>query len=733
MRRALCFFLVSLCVILLTGCGQATNKTDPLASIKTYKDIPGVTTEEITAIEALKAGRGAFSYGALLSTEAFVLPDGSYAGFVTEFCRLLSELFGVDVLQQFFEWDELIYALDSQTVDFTGELTPTAERQLIYGMTSPIAERMLRIFTLADSDVIQTEVDVNGLTIGFLEDTVTADSIHKSYPVTFSCRDIADYHMAAALLQSGEIDAFVEEAVADPAFDEFVFIDSRVFFPMVHASVSMTTADPGLYPVISVVNKYIAAGGIDKLYSLYKEGEMEYARHKLRRLFTDGERAYVDDLAERGAAVSVALEHDNYPVSFYNETEKEFQGLALDVLAEISRLTGISFEAATSKTGIWADIIEDVRAGKIQMAAELLKAYSKDEDFLWSSAPYSKSYYAIMSRADYPNLVSYQVARAAVGVMRGSGHAQMYRELFPDNHNTKEYDTQVACLDALEKGEVDLLMASEHMLLTQIHYREKPGFKVNIKLNAAMDSYFGFPKGETILCSIINKAQQYVDTDAIEISWTGRAFDYSKKLAEERAFFMSLLIAMLLLILVATVFLFRKNVKLSKKMEELACNDELTGLFNRRHFIELSLAQADRSLRLGSECFIIITDLDHFKAVNDTYGHLAGDKVLRETAQRIKKAIRPYDLFARYGGEEFIALIPDITRENVMKVAERIRQCVQSAAVDYEGKEILITISLGIAQATPKNNIDMATKYADTALYRAKEMGRNQAVSYEEE
>jgi len=723
-----------LLVLSLAGCGAPPEKTSPMDSIKTYKDIPGVTEEEIAAIEAVKADRGRLTYGSLLSTEAFILPDGSFAGFAIAYGDFLTGLFGIPFVPEMYEWDELIKRLDTQALDFTGELTATAERAQKYSMSHSIAERVLRIFTLADSN-IRTESDIEGLTLGFLEDTVTADSIAKAYPMAFERVSVDNYHTAARLLQEGEIDAFVEEAVADPAFTEYDFIHSAIFFSMVHESVSMTTANPDLLPFISVVDKYISSGGADVLYALYKEGDFAYAKHKLHRSFTEEERAYLEDLAQQGKTVFVAYERDNYPVVFFNEVVGQFEGIAVDVLAEISGLTGIRFEAVAPKGAIWADLLQGVHTGEIPMVAQLLYSKSRSDHFLWSTVPYSHSYYAILSKADFPNLASYQVMRERVGVMRQSGHAEIYRELFPDNDNLVEYDGFTDCLDALERGEVTLLMASEHMLLNQINYRGRPGFKINIKLNAPMNSHFGFHKEQKVLHSIIDKAQQHVPTDAIEISWTGRLFDYSKKLAEERALYMSIFMGVLLLILVATMFLLIKNVRLSKKLEEIANHDALTGIYNRRFFLEFAEMQISRSNRTGIDCFAIMFDLDHFKAVNDTYGHLAGDMVLKEIARRVKKAIRPYDIFGRYGGEEFLILMTDVkpnNKTNTMNTTERIRLEVCKTPVVFEGIEIPVTASFGISFAAPRNNLETAIRYADEALYQAKEGGRNRVAFYDD-
>jgi len=294
------------------------------------------------------------------------------------------------------------------------------------------------------------------------------------------------------------------------------------------------------------------------------------------------------------------------------------------------------------------------------------------------------------------------------------------------------FDTFDECLDALEKGEVDLLMASEHTLITQTRYREKPNYKVNLRLSAPMDSYFGFNKDERMLCSIVCKAQQFVPTNAIETYWTGRAFDYSKRIAEQRVFYLMIFSGAILLLLIVFVYSFLRILKLSKTLREIASKDTLTDIFNRRHFMELAAIQLARSFRMNSRCFVVIFDLDHFKSVNDRYGHLAGDQVLKETARRIKNAIRPYDLFGRYGGEEFILLLTDVSQEDAISVVERFRKILCKTPVEYQGRQIPVSGSFGITAASSTTDMDVATKQADDAMYQAKAEGRNRVVFYTE-
>jgi diguanylate cyclase (GGDEF)-like protein len=656
----------------------------------------------------------------------FALPDGTHEGFTVRFCDLLSDLFDIPFVAETYEWNELIEKLESRSVDFTGVLTPTEERKQVkqYLMTLPIAERQFRIFTLTGVRPIQTVEELEGRTIAFLEGTVMADIIRRTYRVSFNIVEIPHLPHGVKMLQNGEIDAIVDESPSDSVFEESDFIRSQIFFPAIHTPVSMTTANPELAPLISVVNKYITAGGEKKLLELYKSADFVYLKNKLNKSLTDEEKAYIKDLADRNATVGVAYEVDTYPITFYNKKEKEYQGIASDIVEEIGKLTDIKFANANSNVRPWAEIYEQLQTGEIPMAAELQMSATRQGRFLWCDAPYARSHYALLSRIDFPNLASHQISQHSVAIVKNSGHENIYRHLFPTNSNIREYDTTNDCLDALEKGEVDLMMGSEYALVAQSHYREKSGLKINLRLGTPLDSYFGFAKDEKVLCSIVSKAQQFVPTNDIERHWVNVVFDYSKKQAEERMFYLTGFAGVVSVILAGTLFLLQKTIRLDR----IASKDGLTDIYNKRTFIELGLIQTDRMNRLGGTCFVVFFDLDNFKHVNDTYGHFAGDHVLMTIAQMVKKMIRPHDLFARYGGEEFMILMSDMEEEHIVSVVERIRQEVCRMPVVFEGKEIPITASFGIAYATPYYDLITAIKHADHALYQAKEGGRNQTV-----
>ncbi len=158
-----------------------------------------------------------------------------------------------------------------------------------------------------------------------------------------------------------------------------------------------------------------------------------------------------------------------------------------------------------------------------------------------------------------------------------------------------------------------------------------------------------------------------------------------------------------------------------------ATRDFLTGLWNRAAILDLLEKELNRSRREETAVSLAFIDLDHFKQINDTYGHQAGDAVLRAASDKMRAMMRPYDLVGRYGGEEFVIVLPGCDEANLRKLCERLRGILADTSVEYEKKTISWTVSVGAAMANPakKTEVDLLLRAADLALYRAKTGGRN--------
>lgn len=167
------------------------------------------------------------------------------------------------------------------------------------------------------------------------------------------------------------------------------------------------------------------------------------------------------------------------------------------------------------------------------------------------------------------------------------------------------------------------------------------------------------------------------------------------------------------------------------KLRKLALTDSLTQLANRRAFVDAVETELARCQRNGLSATMLVIDLDYFKKINDTYGHLAGDQVLIHTAQILRSTIRQYDIVGRLGGEEFAVFMSDASVQTTREVAERIRQTIQATPTMVDNVPVAVTTSIGISIHTSPSTFESLFNDADEALYQGKSMGRNQTVFFD--
>lgn len=177
-------------------------------------------------------------------------------------------------------------------------------------------------------------------------------------------------------------------------------------------------------------------------------------------------------------------------------------------------------------------------------------------------------------------------------------------------------------------------------------------------------------------------------------------------------------------------------IKTAAAFEKLAITDPLTGISNRRHLMSIAESEYQSSINY-QRCFsVIMLDIDHFKKINDTYGHIVGDQVLQKMTQEVQSLLRKGDSLGRFGGEEFAIILPEADLKTALQIAERLRQGISNLSIPIENLnlEIKITISLGVTTYRKEDEkLDDIWKRADDALYKAKAKGRNKVYSFSED
>jgi len=571
--RIICLVsVVVLLPILALSCGKndvkqpSSNDSYPFAN---YRDIPGVTNEEIAAIEALKKERSFFVYGMTNTTEAFVdtlSSNEEIKGYSALFCDWMTALFGIPFKPTLYNWGDLFAGLASGEIDFTGDLMATDERQKIYFMTDPIAQRSLKTFQISGMPTIHEIAQSRPPRFAFLGASAVLDKVSDVTEYDFETIFVDDFISAYHLMKNGGADAFLVMGISEASFDEFGDVTAETFLPLVYNSASMSTQNPKLEPVISVVEKVLRYNETHRyLFALSEEGYKEYCKHKMLMHLTSEERAYI----KNNPVVRVGMDPGNYPASFYDKREKEWRGIFLDLLGEVTDLTGLVFERVNDENTGWPVIYQMLVDGDISIVPELTQSKDREGKFLWPQTVQMTDYYALLSKTDCPNIKINEILHFKVGIAKNIAYSAIFKRWFPDHVNTVEYESMEEAFNALQRGEVDMVMANQKRLLYLTHYLELTGYKTNIVFDQPLDTKFGINKDEEILCSIIDKALKTIDTKGISDQWMKRTYDYQRKLAEARFPFLMGVVILTLFVLVFVSAFFVRSRLIGKNLENL--------------------------------------------------------------------------------------------------------------------------------------------------------------------
>lgn len=534
-----------------------------------YKEIPGITDDEIAAVEALRESNASFTYGMNESTELFYDNYGNLDGFSVSFCEELSQLFGIKFNPTIVEWEDLLKGLADKSIDFTGELTKNDERIKTYYMTDPIAERSIKYFKLKSTDNLAEIAKTRKLEYAFLDGSTSYGYVNDGSEEEFNAHFVGDYIEALELLEDGKIDAFLEDSTAEAAFDGHSNIVGKEFMPLTYTPVSLSTQNEELVPIINIMQKYLENDGIFGLTQLYNEGVEKYGKHKFQLLLTNEERMYIERHSTKTNPIKIGSEYDNYPMSFYNEEDDEWQGIAHDILGEISAISGLKFKIDNNNETSFKNLIKKLETGEISLITELIPSEEREGKFLWPDKPYTEDYYALISKVDQEEIEYNEILNYTVAVPEKTAFKEVFEEWFPNHIKVKEYPSTDDCFDALEEGDADFLMGGGNILLSMTNYREKSGFKANIIFNKTFESSFGLNKDEQILRSIISKAEDLVDMNGITERWTSRVFDYESKIFKSQIPFYIAGLILMLMIIALLLYLFRRNKKESMRLEAL--------------------------------------------------------------------------------------------------------------------------------------------------------------------
>ena len=586
----------------LVGCARSTRITPPdeAFSYTDFRDIPDVTEAEIAAIELLRERRTLLRFGTPLGIELFYKEDFSFGGYSVLLCEWLSAFFDIPFLPEISNWGILTERMSSGDIDFSGTIPVSAFSEDYY-LTDSIAERTVLQITLAEGieedNAARNQNLCYGIIPGSLSENVLA-IVSQSHQMRIV--EISDYKTAYQMLQTGEISAFIADSDTRAIFSSYRDVHISEFSPATYNMVSLATKSPDLAPVISVVQKALNAGATFPFAKMSDDGLKDYLRTYLLRQLTAEELDYLRVHQNPDVTIPVALEYDNYPAGFFNIQDNEWQGVAIDLMNEVEFLTGMTFDIVNSKTDNWSVVLEMFESGQAVMVCELIRTPEREGNFLWTDSSYLRSSYALLSSADLPDLNIGQIPRMRIGLTTGTAYEHVFGEMFPDHKHVTYYSSNVIAFDALEQGEIDLLMANQNLFLSATNYMERTGLKANFMFDRQCESSFGFRKEEAVLCSIFSKAQRLINVESIANNWTRKVFDYRGQLARAQVpYFISasvLLIALLTLMGVTLV----RNRQIGKRLE-VTVEERTHELQLRSHELEIQTEAAQVASQAKSD------------------------------------------------------------------------------------------------------------------------------------
>lgn len=401
------------------------------------------------------------------------------------------------------------------------------------------------------------------------------------------------------------------------------------------------------------------------------------------------------------------------PINMNNKEEK-LSGIAIDFWNLISKRAEINYEMQIAKD--WNYVIQSIKDKQSDIT--LGTAYDTNKkNFAQFTTPYISfpiAFATLFDKRFIPNGSFLEGKKVAVGE-NYSSHVIMKKK-YPKIDFVPVKNTQEA-MKLLSAGKVDavidILPVIAHLISVNGYYNLKISGTSEERVNVSFMIRNDYPE----LLTILNKhIAQLTPQDKAEIinDWLTVKFD--KRFVDYEYFYQ--LLILFLIVLVFYILNQRDLKKYNKQLEELSTTDSLTRLFNRRKIDEILNELKNQKYSL------ILLDIDHFKDINDTYGHLEGDKVLIHVAQLLKLNINANDILGRWGGEEFLIICKNTTELQATKLAQRLREILENE--DFKIRKV--TASFGVSEATTNSTIKDVLANADKAMYNAKQNGRNQVV-----
>ncbi len=430
--------------------------------------------------------------------------------------------------------------------------------------------------------------------------------------------------------------------------------------------------------------------------------------------FAEDEKAYI----KNAGTVTLGVDPDWPPFEWINE-KGEHAGIAADLIQLVSERTGLKFNVVKTKS--WDETLAMSKAGGCQGLSFLNETTNRD-DWLLFSEPIFSDPNVFITREEHPYIADLDYFSNETMVLpSGTAMEELIRTRYPKIAIINVASEKEAIRMVSEK-KADITMRS---LVVAAYTIKKEGL-FNLKIAGQLPEYtnklrMAVNKDEPILRDILSKG---IATITPEERWqiVNRHVSIQVQTETDYRLVWELCIGFLVLVCMGIAWSYKLK-KYNKKLLRVAETDGLTGIYNRKKVDEELLKEFSKAIRSNKPLAIILIDIDNFKKVNDVWGHLMGDEIIKCVTQIAQGNIRKGDCIGRWGGEEFLILCPNTNEQEGYKVAERIRKEIEEYSFATQTTH---TISAGIASLHDGDTIDSLLNRTDMLLYKAKKQGKNQ-------
>ena len=652
--------------------------------------------------------------------------NGEAKGYSIDLVKLLAKKLGIEV--QFvsgYTWNELLEKFDRKEIDLMCAITKTKERTKKYSYSLAYLPWRLSFFVHQDRSISKLPKDFNNLRMGVVKGWSSTAYLKKLYPKTI----FVEFDTSLEMLQA------LSNKKIDIAAENIFVVD---YLTNTHLITKIKKAAESRYEDYGETHLYFAShkdtpelvSALDKAYSeLTMQQKMDlqtkwFAKHNKIVDFSYEEEQYL----QNKHTINVCIDPDWMPFEGF-DSHGNYIGMTADYFKIFQQ--DIKIPLKVIKTNSWEESLQMAKARKCDIFS-LAMPTPERKQYMSFTSPYLSIPLVLATKTDVAFMDDFKSLQdKKIGIVKGYAFNEIIRRDYP-NIDIVDVQNIHEGLQKVANGELFGFIGT----LASIGYTIQRDFvgelKIAGKFAQKWELGIGVRNDEPILLEIFEKeVQNLSEEQKQQILNKYISVQYDRK--ADYTLIIKILAGVFVLALFG-LYHYRKLSKINKELQRLKDAlqeqvniDPMTNLYNRRYFYSIATEFVLLAQREHQDMTIMMLDIDFFKRVNDTYGHAAGDVVIKRLASLMQTHTRKSDIVVRLGGEEFAILLPNTTLDGAKNMAQKLKKTVEQEAVMIDSTTIIhFTVSIGLSQIYPhENTIDPALSRADQALYKAKENGRN--------